>query len=483
MLRKILTSTFFYSISNQLPALVNLFLLPILTPHLTSTDYAIYGLVLAYTGLVGAFSSLGYIVNFQNSYFHEGSQFKQKWARMLGFQWVYKILYAALVTTLLWYFIGQKLSGKPLMYVLMLVVIPVLFFDLTKSIGTRLCQYRHQHKKVYLISIFTALISVASTLIGILYFHLGFLAWFISAALASGIQALYFGYLLYVKEGIKPQFAFHISEVKEDLKVALPLIPKDYASYVLSSSDRVILDRNHVSESAIGQYNIAYAFAGYFENVQQQANQVMTPIFFGLFKSRSAEANELLAKYVKLWFGISLMLASLIALWIPQIFHFLYRKEELSAGYPLAIVLIFGFCYRPLYVAAVDRAIYEKRTPVVLKITLIAALVNLVINLIFIPYYGVWIAAVSTVISYVSMGLLGYVLSKSNAEMLSLIRPIRLVVLLILTAVAVYYLATVFWMIKLACCLIMLAGLVWWYIRIGKEELKHLNEWRHGEQH
>lgn len=481
MLRKILTSTFFYSISNQIPALVNLFLLPILTPHLQPSDYAIYGLVLAYSGLVGAFSSLGYIVNFQNAYFHEGAQFKARWSRLLAFQWLYKIVYAGVVTGVLYFFIGQRLNGEMLWEVMALVVVPILFFDLTKSIGTRLCQYRHEHSRVYRISIVTAFVSIASTVVGILYFHLGFLAWFISAALASGIQAVYFGYLLYVKEGIRPQFAFHASEIREDLRVALPLIPKDYASYIMSSSDRVILDRCHVGETAIGQYNIAYAFAGYFENIQLQANQVMTPIFFDLFKRNSEEANGILVQYIRVWFTISLVMATCIGLWIPEAFHFLYRKEELSAGFPMAVVLVFGFCYRPLYVAAVDRAIFEKRTPVVLKITLVSALVNLIVNLALIPVFGVWVAVLSTVLSYVSMGLLGYFFSNSNKLLMQQLKPQWLMALMICCALAVYYLSGFGWMWKLGMSVFIASGIVGWYVLVGKKRLYHLLTWHHQE--
>jgi len=481
MLRKILTSTFFYSISNQIPALVNLFLLPILTPHLQSSDYAVYGLVLAYSGLVGAFSSLGYIVNFQNAYFHEGAAFKMRWARLLGFQWVYKVVYAGVVTAVLYFFIGQRLKGILLWEVMALVVLPILFFDLTKSIGTRLCQYRHEHSRVYLISIVTAFVSIGSTVVGILYFHLGFLAWFISTALAGGIQAVYFGYLLYVKEGIRPQFAFHASEIREDLRVALPLIPKDYASYIMSSSDRVILDRSHVGETAIGQYNIAYAFAGYFENVQLQANQVMTPIFFDLFKRNSNEANGILVQYIRVWFAVSLLLATFIGLWIPEAFHFLYRKEELSAGFPMAVVLVFGFCYRPLYVAAVDRAIYEKRTPVVLKITLISALINLLVNLTLIPIYGVWIAVLSTVLSYVAMGLLGYFLSASNKSLLHHLKPHWLILVMVACAAAVYYLSGFGWKLKMGLSLGLVVSVVVWYFLKGKQKLYELMTWRHEE--
>ena len=110
MLKKIVSHTFFYSFANQTPALINLFLLPFLTPFLTAGDYAIYGLILSYAGLVGAFSSLGYIVLFQQSYFELGAEFKSKWSRLLGFQWLYKFVYAGMVGALLYFSLRNKIA-------------------------------------------------------------------------------------------------------------------------------------------------------------------------------------------------------------------------------------------------------------------------------------------------------------------------------------------------------------------------------------
>ena len=129
MLRRIIQHTFFYSFANQIPAIVNLLLLPVVTPYLTSSDYAIYGLILAYIGLLGAFSSLGYVVLFQNSYFHLGEAYKQKWSRLLGFQWIYKLLYAAVITSLLIFILESYTnSALELLSVIVLVVTPLLFF-------------------------------------------------------------------------------------------------------------------------------------------------------------------------------------------------------------------------------------------------------------------------------------------------------------------------------------------------------------------
>jgi len=480
MLKKIVSHTFFYSFANQSPALINLFLLPFLTPFLSASDYAIYGLILSYAGLVGAFSSLGYIVLFQQSYFELGVEFKSKWSRLLGFQWLYKFIYAALVATLLYISLRNKIQADRLILVLVLVIVPLLFFDLTKSIATRLLQFRHEHQRVYSVTIGVGILSAFISFVGVRYFNLGYMAWLYSQAISSALLAAYFGYFLYVKENIRPSFHFNKNEIVSDLKIATPLLPKEYATYLLNSSDRVLLDRFGVAQNKIGQYSIAYSFASYFENIQAQANQVLTPIVFDLYKTGTELAIQTVGKLVRAWFYISLLIAAVLGLWIPDIFRLLYRKAELSAAYPMAIILIFGFCYRPIYVAIVDKAIFEKRTMEVLKITVVAALSNVLLNLIFIGYYETWAATFNTVIAYFIMGIAGYFLIKNSGEFRRIIRPFELIATIVIIGAAVFLMRDLSWLWRLLATGLLVFGVIIWIRAGGRKMWNELNNLRHG---
>jgi O-antigen/teichoic acid export membrane protein len=306
------------------------------------------------------------------------------------------------------------------------------------------------------------------------------MAWLYSQAISSAFLAAYFGYFLYVKERIRPSFHFNKNEIVSDLKIATPLIPKEYATYLLNSSDRVLLDRFGVSQNKIGQYSIAYSFASYFENIQSQANQVLTPIVFDLYKTGSELAMQTLGKLIRAWFYISLLMATLLGLWIPDIFRLLYRKAELSAAYPMAIILIFGFCYRPIYVAIVDKAIYDKRTMEVLKITVVAALSNVLLNLIFIGYYETWAATVNTVIAYFVMGVAGYFLITNSGAFRKLIRPFELVAIIVVVGAGVFSMRDFSWVWRLAATAIILIGMFIWLRTKGREMWNELNNLRHG---
>ena len=189
---------------------------------------------------------------------------------------------------------------------------------------------------------------------------------------------------------------------------------------------------------------------------------------------------QTVGKLIRAWFYISLLMATLLGFWIPDIFRLLYRKAELSAAYPMAIVLIFGFCYRPIYVAIVDKAIYDKRTMEVLKITVLAALSNVLLNLVFIGYYETWAATFNTVIAYFVMGIAGYFLIKKSGDFRKMIRPLELIVTIVIVGAAVFFMRDLSWVWRLLATCVLLIGMFAWLRTGGRRIWNELNNLRHG---
>jgi O-antigen/teichoic acid export membrane protein len=98
-----------------------------------------------------------------------------------------------------------------------------------------------------------------------------------------------------------------------------------------------------------------------------------------------------------------------------------------------------SFAYRPLYVASVDRAIFHEKTLSLLKISTTAGLINLVLNLCTIPFFGVWAAAINTLISFCYMGMAGHFM-KTTRQFLGLNYYVGYALLLILITAAGTYL-------------------------------------------
>src|SRR5690606_22406584 len=90
--------------------------------------------------------------------------------------------------------------------------------------------------------------------------------------------------------------------------------------------------------------------------------------------------------------------------------QFLIRNEVLSQMYPLGIVIIMGYNYRPMYFGANTKLMFAEKTNVLWKVTFVAGLINVMLNFLLIPYFGFEAAAFTTFVSLMFMGYIGFYL-------------------------------------------------------------------------
>lgn len=476
MLKKIFGHSFLYTIANHIPMLANIVILPLITPFLTRDDYAVYGIVLAYLGALQAFSLLGSEVLFQNAYFKEKIKFKSIWSHLLGALAIWRIVYISIISLILFLVLRNKLE-EDLWIVLAMLIIPRLFFELTRSISVRLCQYDGKHQRVYVISFITGIVTIATSFVSIYYYNQGFKGWIYAAVAGGLVEFVLHGYLLHFKEKIVPRFDFKKSFVKRSLKICLPVIPHYYSSYLLESSDRVVLDVNKVSMVNIGEYNLAYSFSNYFARFNSTLNTILSPIYFRVFGlENDEESDEFVSNLTLMWFVFIAFVCYIICLWCKEIFLFLYRNPEFNEAYKLLPFIIVGMLYRPLYVACVDKAIYKEKTKSVLKISVVGGVLNLVLNMIFVPIYGVEAALITTLVAYLYMGFSGFFIKEIRSEINLKYNPIYF----FLAMVAVFALAqfsidlSIFYKILLTLGSVLLIGLL--YLFKGKEIISNLNK-------
>lgn len=454
MIQKVFKESFLYTFANHAPLLVNIIILPIITPYLTANDYGIYGLALAYTGIFSSIANLGFIPLFQNSFFKEKEHYKKKWGLYFGILIIWRFIYGLFVMLLLWFVFKDKLELKSLVVLISLLTFSIIFFDLTKIIGLRLCQYSNNHKTVYTLTFITSVVSIISTFIGVYFLRWGYMAWIISSFIAGLIQFIYFSYFLFFKHEIKPSFNFTKVFIKDSLKFSIPLIPHEFSGFLMETSDRLVLDASKVPLHEIGQYNLAYSFSNYFKGFNDSMNMVLSPIYFSLLAKNDLDINQKIKNITLLWFYFILYIGFNISLWLKEVFYFLYQNESLQSGYYLSIFIIMGFTYQPFYVSSVDRAIFFGKSKSILKISFVAGIINIILNSIFIPIYGVMAAVLSTFISYIYMGFSGFFIKEISQYIKETYNIWALCAVIICSAFLAFVLKDVHLMVKLLITII-----------------------------
>ena len=439
MFKKVFKDSVLLTIANQLPSLVSLFTLPILTPYLTPFDYGIWSLIFAYIGGFSALRDLGLVTVYTNIFFKYNKRYKPFWNKLFAFNLAWGVFYSLILGFILYLIIYNKTKENTLMVVL-LSVLPVCFFENTKILGNRILQFNQTFNPIIVSAFVTTLVQASFNIYFIKFCQMGYKGWFMSNFIGNLVNFLFFFKILHIDYKIRPDFKFSFSWLKRRLRVSLPTIPHFYSTYVLNASDRLVLDAYKYPTDQIGIYGVGYNFGTYLDSTQIAIGQVLSPIYYKWFASQDENAEKNIRMITFAWQSISLILAFLISLWLKEIFLILYRRVEFSTAYMYGIPILMSYTYRPFYMSIASRLIFKELTKTVLLISTVAAAINLFLNIILVPFFGIYAAIFTTFFALMYMGFAGYYIPKTKKHITLPYYPLFWVFLITATTFVVFLL-------------------------------------------
>jgi len=408
MLKKILSHTLIYGLAQQVPKIAALLSLPIITSYLTEADFGVFGIITATVASVSALSNMGLNVIIANVFYKHPHHYKLAWRQLYGFLILWNFIYSILLGVVIYLFI--PIEAKQHTWIIIgLNVLPFLLFGPTSLFGQNYYQFKQKPMQIAIRSIVFGLSSVVLNIVLISHYHLGYLGWFISIAFSSIAMNISFWIPLNLKLKITPILLFKRRYIKDSLKVSLPVIPHYYSNYLLSSSDQMVMKLMNVSIDDIGKYNASYMIGNVFQQIGIAAGKAVGPM---LYQTYAKNDNHTARKIIFNLQAVFLAITFSVAIWMKEIFSLLIKNDNLASMYSLGVIIVMSYTYRPMYLGANNRLFYIEKTKTLLKITFIAGIFNVVFNFIFIPYFGYQVAAITTFISLMYMGYVGYFLKE-----------------------------------------------------------------------
>lgn len=195
------------------------------------------------------------------------------------------------------------------------------------------------------------------------------------------------------------------------LVTSLPMIVQALSKHILDVSDRIMIGAI-VGESYVGIYGVLYSISSISLIVWSAINASMVPYIFEKLKSGDyAPVRNISSNIVLIYAGACLVLTILA----PEIVGILATSEYESAIYlmpPIAAGIYFT-CLHNLYSNLI---LYKEKTTPVMIATIVAAIVNILLNLAFIPIFGFISAAYATLISFIVLALLQYYFARKVGQ-------------------------------------------------------------------
>ncbi|MCJ8164006.1 oligosaccharide flippase family protein [Pontibacter sp. E15-1] len=466
MLRKVLSHAAIYGLAAQVPRLAGILTLPVITRYLTTMDYGVAGVISAYVSALGILQSLGLSVVMVSSFARYPTRYRWVWRQLHGFILLWSLVYGVLLGVILYWAIpGEAAENRWLLVALN--VLPAILFNSMGLLGGLFYQLQQRPLPIAVNSFVVGFLTVGLNIYLIAYLRLGYMGWFYSNFAGGALSFLVLGYMMYLRERMWPIFRFSWRRIRQSLRVSLPVVPHYFSFFLLDTSDRLVMDFLRVPLPRIGSYNIASSFGLYFSAASGAVVQAATPVFMGLYAK--AASSDAATQARQLTFSLQVLYlvgTSLLGLWMKEIFVLLIRNETLQAAYPLAIIILMGYNYKPMYLAVTNQLVYQERTSVLWKISTVAGVGNVILNLLLVPVFGIEAAAFTTFAALMFMGYAGYLLKEYRQVSQVDYLPWLWLPLTVLALLAVYLLADVgvAWKIMLTSVLVV-AGTSYLYLK------------------
>lgn len=225
--------------------------------------------------------------------------------------------------------------------------------------------------------------------------------------LGNAITKLIFGGIIFVRNILCGKILFDKAFWKYSFGLNLPLILYYLSQSIFNSSDRIMIDY-FCGESKTAIYGFAYNFATILMFLLTAVNNSYVPWFFNKMKEGKQRDNASVSTYISLLLSVLLLGVVWFA---PELISLIAGEEYREAKnvvFPVALsFLLMFFAQIPIDV----EFFYEKRLSLILS-SLAAAIINIVLNMIFIPLFDYIAASYTTLFSYFIFATLNFISMK-----------------------------------------------------------------------
>lgn len=397
MLKKIVANPFFknsllYTLGSMITPIIGFIMLPFYTNVFTPAEYGVVTTTQSLIGLLQIFLVLslhGAITRFFYDYLDQPKEQR----RYLGSIFIFVSLFSTVFSSLLLIFnevIGsflfQDIPINPFYYLL------ILISWLSALLSLPLALFRAQ-EKAYLfvfVNFSKAVLIMLLSIYLIKYENFGPEGVLIAQASISAIVTLitYLHIIKYI------DFNFSMQSIKESLLFSLPLIPHVASGWIISSSDKVILEK-FVGVAEVGIYSLAVQISMVLGLFFASVNNALVPRYTKLKKMNQAnQADKLLRIFAGVVVGVSIIYLPTSIIVIKYI-----SSPEYHSAINIIPLLLIGQIVNGFYFIYVAKLFYAKKSGSIAFSSSTAAITNILLNIVLIPQIGIYGAAVSTIIS------------------------------------------------------------------------------------
>ena len=424
--QKALKSGIWYTASNFFIKGIGFLTTPIFTRLLTKADFGLYNNYISWLAIATILVTLNLDSTLISARYDYESKFDE---------YIYSVLFLSTLSTGAWFFVVNifpdafvSLLGMDLVYINAMLVY-LLFLPAVNFFQARE-RYLFEYKKTVATSLFIAIGTALLSVLLVVNMQNKLAGRIIGSIVPTVMLGAIF-YCYFIKKGkrIVPSYW------KYALPVCLPFIPHLLSLTLLNSTDRVMITRWCGAEDT-AMYSVAYTCGSMVTLLMTSLNSAYAP---WLGEKLNAGSHGDIRKFSKIYIaGFSFLAVGIMAI-TPEMLYILGGKAYLDAKYVMTPIAMGCVC-QFIYTMFVNVEQFKKKTVGMAFASAVAAVVNIVLNIVFIPKVGYYAAAYTTLVGY--MVLLGIHMFLVYKLKLSDVYDYKLIILIVILMLGITVLMT-----------------------------------------
>lgn len=420
-------NTAIVTVGKMLTQLISFLLLPLYTAYLSTSEYGTVDLVNTLTSLILPFLTFQidqgifrYLIDVRNN--------EEKISKFISTSIIFLVFQSVIYTFI--FMVGATFIKNEYKYFLLVFLIVNSFsnvlLQVTRGIGDNV--------RYTVGSFIYAVVGIILNVILIAGFKMGAYGMLIATIAGNIICIVYIiiAKKLYKVISIKK---YNKESLQELLKYSFPLVPNAISWWIVNASDRVIISIL-INIEANGIYSVANKFSS-----------VITTIFniFSITWTESASINyneedrdEFFNKIYDIIFRLFGSICLLVISFMPFVFSILIDSKYNEAYLQIPILMIATF-FNILVVFLGSIYVAKKLTKEIAKTSVMAAVINIVTNLLMIKFIDLYAASISTLLAWFSMYIYRSIDSKKYVNLKLNKNLICSLIIVVAVSVVTYY--------------------------------------------
>lgn len=192
--------------------------------------------------------------------------------------------------------------------------------------------------------------------------------------------------------------------LKYGLEIGFPIVFHSLSQQILGQSDRVMMQMFGIATAEIGIYSLFYTLSSVLQTILGALNNSWCPFYYDdVSEGKWAELDEKCKNYIELFTVLDIGF-----LLLSREVSYLMADKSYWSGINIIPILSIAIYFTFMYQFPVNYEFFYKKTKIIAIGTIGSGILNIILNAVMIPIWGMYGAAIATALSYLALFFVHY---------------------------------------------------------------------------